>query len=75
MPFLVLCRAKEELSKMIDYIDTLKYYDHVDYNYIYKLAEQGAKSAGGDINNLYDWEKAVGPSVTTTAEETVKQSN
>ncbi|KAJ1371399.1 hypothetical protein KIN20_033350 [Parelaphostrongylus tenuis] len=67
--------CKEELSKMIDYIDTLKYYDHVDYEYIYKLAEQGAKSAGGDINDLYDWEKAVGPSVTTTAEETVKQSN
>ncbi|KAJ1366793.1 hypothetical protein KIN20_027555 [Parelaphostrongylus tenuis] len=50
---------KEELSKMLDYIDSLKYHDHVDYDFIYKLSEQGAKSAGGDTKDPYDWEKSV----------------
>ncbi|VDM52185.1 unnamed protein product [Angiostrongylus costaricensis] len=58
--------CKEELSKMLDYIDSLKYHDRVDYEFIYKLSEQGAKSAGGDIKDLYDWEKTIEPTVTTT---------
>ncbi|KAJ1355328.1 hypothetical protein KIN20_012686 [Parelaphostrongylus tenuis] len=49
--------CKEELSKMLDYIDCSKYHDHVDYAFIYKLSEQEAKSAGGDIKDPYDWEK------------------
>ncbi|KAE9419777.1 hypothetical protein Angca_005895, partial [Angiostrongylus cantonensis] len=32
--------CKEELSKILDYIDSLKYHDHVDYEFIYKLSEQ-----------------------------------
>ncbi|KAJ1354768.1 hypothetical protein KIN20_011800 [Parelaphostrongylus tenuis] len=33
----------EELSKMLDYTDSLKNHDHVDYDYIYKLLEQVRK--------------------------------
>ncbi|KAJ1365958.1 hypothetical protein KIN20_026452 [Parelaphostrongylus tenuis] len=58
--------CKEELSKMLDYIDSLKYHDHVDYDFIYKLSEQGAKSVGGDIKDPYDWEKTVKRTVTAT---------
>ncbi|KAK6744511.1 hypothetical protein RB195_011311 [Necator americanus] len=49
-------KCKEELGKIIDYIDTLHYHDHVDYSYIYKLLEEGATAAGGSIHNPYDWE-------------------
>ncbi|XGW27374.1 hypothetical protein V3C99_007739, partial [Haemonchus contortus] len=50
-------KCKEELSKVLDYIDTLKYSDHVDYEFIYKSLTKAAKTAGGDINQPYDWEK------------------
>ncbi|VDM66509.1 unnamed protein product [Strongylus vulgaris] len=49
-------RCKEELGKIIDYLDTLHYHDHVDYSYIYKLLEEGAIVSGGNVNNPYDWE-------------------
>ncbi|KAJ1355324.1 hypothetical protein KIN20_012682 [Parelaphostrongylus tenuis] len=59
-------RCKEELGKMLDYTDGLKYHAHVDYDFIYILSEQGAKSAGGDIKDPYDWEKTVERTVTAT---------
>ncbi|KHJ87580.1 hypothetical protein OESDEN_12643 [Oesophagostomum dentatum] len=49
-------KCKEELGKIIDYIDTLHYHDHVDYSYIYKLLEEGALTCGGNVHNPYDWE-------------------
>ncbi|RCN38721.1 hypothetical protein ANCCAN_15371 [Ancylostoma caninum] len=49
-------KCKDELWRIIDYIDKLQYHDHVDYTYIYKLLEEGALQAGGNVNNPYDWE-------------------
>ncbi|ETN85227.1 hypothetical protein NECAME_06522 [Necator americanus] len=49
-------KCKEELWRVIEYIDKLHYHDHVDYSYIYKLLEEGALQAGGNVNNPYDWE-------------------
>ncbi|KJH44314.1 hypothetical protein DICVIV_09656 [Dictyocaulus viviparus] len=61
---LISCR--EQLYKMLDYIDSLKYHDHVDYEFIYKLAQQAAKCAGGDVNDPYDWERTTEATATTT---------
>ncbi|KAJ1359294.1 hypothetical protein KIN20_017987 [Parelaphostrongylus tenuis] len=61
--------CKEELSKMIDYIDSLEYHDRVDYEFIYKLLEQAAKTARGDINDLYDWEETVKATAVTTGKK------
>ncbi|EYC41243.1 hypothetical protein Y032_0576g218 [Ancylostoma ceylanicum] len=33
-------KCKDELWRIIDYIDKLQYHDHVDYTYIYKLLEE-----------------------------------
>ncbi|KAK5977819.1 hypothetical protein GCK32_019767, partial [Trichostrongylus colubriformis] len=49
-------KCKEELTRVLDYIDSLHYHDHVDYTFIYKLLEEGAVTAGGNIHNPYDWE-------------------
>ncbi|VDM73104.1 unnamed protein product, partial [Strongylus vulgaris] len=49
-------KCKEELGKVLDYIDSLKYHDHVDYDFIYKILTESAKIEGGDINEPYDWE-------------------
>ncbi|VDK82035.1 unnamed protein product [Cylicostephanus goldi] len=49
-------KCKEELWRVLDYIDKLHYHDHVDYSYIYKLLEEGAIISGGNIKNPYDWE-------------------
>ncbi|KAK6031613.1 hypothetical protein OSTOST_02230 [Ostertagia ostertagi] len=61
-------KCSGDLSKVLDYIDSLKYFDHVDYDFIYKSLTQAAKTCGGDINDPYDWEiateKATASSVT-----------
>ncbi|CAD6187685.1 unnamed protein product [Caenorhabditis auriculariae] len=49
-------KCKEELGKIMDYIDSLKYPDRVDYHYVYKLLEEGAIVCGGSISAPYDWE-------------------
>ncbi|KHJ83049.1 hypothetical protein OESDEN_17255 [Oesophagostomum dentatum] len=61
-------KCKAELGKVMDYIDSLKYFDHVDYEFIYKELTECAKIEGGDINEPYDWEKPDGtaPTVKTT---------
>ncbi|VDM85791.1 unnamed protein product [Strongylus vulgaris] len=33
-------KCKQELWRVLDYIDKLHYHDHVDYSYIYKLLEE-----------------------------------
>ncbi|PIO64286.1 hypothetical protein TELCIR_14093, partial [Teladorsagia circumcincta] len=33
-------KCKEELTRILDYIDSLHYHDHVDYTFIYKLLEE-----------------------------------
>ncbi|CAJ0597980.1 unnamed protein product [Cylicocyclus nassatus] len=50
-------KCKAELGKVLDYIDSLKYHDHVDYDFIYKMLTEAAKIEGGDINEPYDWER------------------
>ncbi|EYC01895.1 hypothetical protein Y032_0103g3525 [Ancylostoma ceylanicum] len=57
-------KCKEELGKVLDYIDSLKYHDRVDYDFIYKMLTQAAKTEGGDINDPYDWEKSEKPAMT-----------
>ncbi|KAL6725287.1 hypothetical protein ANCDUO_10392 [Ancylostoma duodenale] len=57
-------KCKEELGKVLDYIDSLKYHDRVDYEFIYKMLTQAAKTEGGDINDPYDWEKTEKPAMT-----------
>ncbi|XGW14992.1 hypothetical protein V3C99_000906 [Haemonchus contortus] len=49
-------KCKEELQRVMDYIDSLHYHDHVDYSFIYKLLEEGAVTAGGSVHDPYDWE-------------------
>ncbi|WKX97911.1 hypothetical protein Q1695_013534 [Nippostrongylus brasiliensis] len=49
-------KCKEELGTVLDYIDKLQYQDHVDYTYIYKMLEEAALTAGGNVKNPYDWE-------------------
>ncbi|VDO49207.1 unnamed protein product [Haemonchus placei] len=36
-------KCKEELQRVMDYIDSLHYHDHVDYSFIYKLLEEVGK--------------------------------
>ncbi|VDO67070.1 unnamed protein product [Haemonchus placei] len=52
-------KCKEELLRVLEYIDKLQYHDHVDYTYIYKMLEEGAIQAGGNVNNPYDWETEI----------------
>ncbi|XGW08772.1 hypothetical protein V3C99_011244 [Haemonchus contortus] len=52
-------KCKEELLRVLEYIDKLQYHDHVDYTYIYKMLEEGALQSGGNVNNPYDWETEV----------------
>ncbi|VDP41261.1 unnamed protein product [Heligmosomoides polygyrus] len=33
-------KCSEDLSKVLDYIDSLKYHDHVDYEFIYKCLQE-----------------------------------
>lgn len=35
-------KCKEELWRVLEYIDKLQYHDHVDYTYIYKMLEEVA---------------------------------
>ncbi|KAK6745967.1 hypothetical protein RB195_012212 [Necator americanus] len=65
-------KCKEELIKVLTYIDSLKYFDHVDYEFIYKMLTQAAKTEGGDINDPYDWERS---SATSTAGTTAKSKS
>lgn len=50
------------MGAIMDYIDSLKYEDKVDYEYIYKMVRQTGLLARVNIDGLYDWEK-------TTVEE------
>ncbi|KAK6046461.1 hypothetical protein COOONC_16033, partial [Cooperia oncophora] len=63
-------KCTEELGRVLDYIDGLKYFDHVDYDFIYKSLTEAAKTCGGDINDPYDWERE-----KTTASSTVKSTS
>ncbi|KAK5975696.1 Serine/threonine protein kinase [Trichostrongylus colubriformis] len=65
-------KCKDELGKVLDYIDSLKYHDHVDYEFIYKCLAQAANTAGGDIKDPYDWEKI--EEKATAGSSTVKSS-
>ncbi|PIO68947.1 hypothetical protein TELCIR_09247 [Teladorsagia circumcincta] len=65
-------KCKEELNKVLDYIDSLKYSDHVDYEFIYKSLTQAAKTCGGDINDPYDWERVT---EKATASSTTNKSS
>ncbi|CAI5451724.1 unnamed protein product [Caenorhabditis angaria] len=49
-------KCTPELSKIVDYIDKLKYQDHVDYSYIYKILEEACVNSGGKMDAPYDWE-------------------
>lgn len=49
-------KCHNEIERIMDYIDSLHYHDHVDYTYIYKLLEEGAIASGGNVHNPYDWE-------------------
>uniref|UniRef100_A0A0K0DIZ1 Protein kinase domain-containing protein n=1 Tax=Angiostrongylus cantonensis TaxID=6313 RepID=A0A0K0DIZ1_ANGCA len=61
-------KCKNELARVLEYIDKLHYHDHVDYTYIYKMLEEVRKfttllgyeaaaiQCGGNVNNPYDWE-------------------
>lgn len=66
-------KCSEDLSKVLDYIDSLKYHDHVDYEFIYKCLQEAAKVSGGDINDPYDWERPAEKTVSATC-ATVKTS-
>ncbi|CAJ0598537.1 unnamed protein product [Cylicocyclus nassatus] len=57
-------QCKAELCKIMEYLDTLQYQDHVDYSFIYKLCELGAVTEGGSIHNPYDWELGEDPTQT-----------
>ncbi|KAK5964341.1 hypothetical protein GCK32_019961 [Trichostrongylus colubriformis] len=58
--------CKTQLMSVMDYIDTLQYQDRVDYEYIYKMLEIGAKTAGGNIDLPYDWEVGEDPTQSIT---------
>ncbi|KJH44076.1 hypothetical protein DICVIV_09916 [Dictyocaulus viviparus] len=49
-------KCRDELFRVLEYIDKLQYHDHVDYSYIYKMLEEAAILCGGNVNNPYDWE-------------------
>ncbi|PIO63900.1 hypothetical protein TELCIR_14487 [Teladorsagia circumcincta] len=62
-------KCKTQLMNVMDYLDTLQYQDRVDYEYIYKLLELGAKTAGGNIDLPYDWEIGDDPTQSMTGDE------
>ncbi|PIO72854.1 hypothetical protein TELCIR_05195 [Teladorsagia circumcincta] len=45
-------KCKEELNKVLDYIDSLKYFDHVDYEFIYKSLTQSLDFQDGSALEL-----------------------
>ncbi|KAH7662398.1 serine/threonine protein kinase [Aphelenchoides avenae] len=49
-------KCKDELWKVLDYLDHLTYFDRVDYNYIYALLKLAAKNSDVDLDSPYDWE-------------------
>lgn len=50
-------KFKEELKKIMDYINNTKYYEDVDYKYIYEMLKMAGKVSGLDIDSPFDWEK------------------
>ncbi|XGW14203.1 hypothetical protein V3C99_000487 [Haemonchus contortus] len=69
----LLC--KEQLMSVMDYLDSLQYQDRVDYEFIYKSLELGAKTAGGNIDLPYDWELGDDPTQTVTCAEQPRQKS
>ncbi|KJH53013.1 hypothetical protein DICVIV_00698 [Dictyocaulus viviparus] len=57
-------KCKDELMQIMDYLDKLRYQDHVNYKYIYTILQTATKVAGGDLSKPYDWE--VGDDLTQT---------
>ncbi|KAK0423517.1 hypothetical protein QR680_008183 [Steinernema hermaphroditum] len=51
-------RCKEEFGKLLDYIDSLKYHDKVDYSYIYQVLKLAAEVSGVNLDDPFDWETA-----------------
>ncbi|CAB3403413.1 unnamed protein product [Caenorhabditis bovis] len=49
-------KQTSELNRILEYIDKLKYHDHVDYEFIYKTLDEACTQAGGKIDAPYDWE-------------------
>lgn len=62
-------KCSDHLMVIMDYLDGLQYQDRVDYEYIYKLLELGAKEAGGNIQWPYDWEVGEDMTQSITGEE------
>ncbi|KAK6750887.1 hypothetical protein RB195_002700 [Necator americanus] len=54
----LLCglKCKRSFAKIIKYIDGLKTMDPVDYTFLLKSVEEGAKEAKCDLSAPYDWE-------------------
>ena len=51
----VVC--KENLVKLFDYLHSMEYQDHVDYDFAYRMLKESCKQVGGNIDDAYDWEK------------------
>uniref|UniRef100_A0A8R1HXK4 Protein kinase domain-containing protein n=1 Tax=Caenorhabditis japonica TaxID=281687 RepID=A0A8R1HXK4_CAEJA len=49
-------KCGSELGKILAYLDSLQYQDHIDYHYIYKQLEDACFVSGGKMDGAYDWE-------------------
>ncbi|KAH7730027.1 Protein C27D8.1 [Aphelenchoides avenae] len=50
--------GREEIYKIVDYIDHLTYTDRVDYDYIYTLLKLAAAANKASLDAPYDWERS-----------------
>uniref|UniRef100_A0A1I7UUK0 Protein kinase domain-containing protein n=1 Tax=Caenorhabditis tropicalis TaxID=1561998 RepID=A0A1I7UUK0_9PELO len=56
--FFLGIKHSNELSKILDYIDSIAYQDRVDYKFIYRHLSEACTAAGLDIDAPYDWENS-----------------